>query len=359
MASYYDGGWPRYIPVAERRKKAAREMEKLRKKGYPVAPVTIEGRTIAKTFWGKAWCSNLESYRDYENRLPRGRTYARNGSVVDLQISALEIKAMVSGSSIYNVTITIKALAPTLWQSICDDCAGGIDSLVELLQGRFSKGVMERLCRQDKGLFPKPSEIRFSCSCLDGASMCKHVAAALYGVGARLDGMPELLFRLRAVDENDLVTGLDEALPFSKQPLETGNVLETGDISALFGLDMEGAGGALAVNGVTPDAPKPASRTGRRRPNKKATGSKTAVMNGSTAVDSKEDTGIGQRSAVPNAPPKKQTSKSRGSGKTKRRPPSDNLSRKKTPKKARDAGTRRASKLDIELTPDGFVKWWK
>jgi uncharacterized Zn finger protein len=359
MASYYDGGWPRYVPVAERRKKAAREMEKLRKKGYPVAPVTIEGRTIAKTFWGKAWCDNLESYRDYENRLPRGRTYARNGSVIDLQISALEIKAMVSGSSIYNVTITIKALAPTLWRSICDDCAGGIDSLVELLQGRFSKGVMERLCRQDKGLFPKPSEIRFSCSCLDGASMCKHVAAALYGVGARLDGMPELLFRLRAVDENDLVSELDEALPLSTQPLETGHVLETGDISALFGLDMEVTASAPAVDGAAPDAPKPAPRTGRRRPGKKAMGRKTAVMNGPMAADPKEETGIGQRSVVPKASPKEQISKARGSGKTRRHPPSDTLKPRKTSKKARGVGARKAAKLDMELTPDGFVKWWK
>ena len=369
MASYYDGGWPRYVPVAERRKKAAREMEKLRKKGYPVAPVTIEGRTIAKTFWGKAWCSNLESYRDYENRLPRGRTYARNGSVVDLQISALEIKAMVSGSSIYNVTITIKALAPTLWQSICDDCAGGIDSLVELLQGRFSKGVMERLCRQDRGLFPKPSEIRFSCSCLDGASMCKHVAAALYGVGARFDGMPELLFRLRAVDENDLVTGLDEALPFSKQPLETGNVLETGDMSALFGLDMEGAGGALAVNGVTPDAPKASARTGRKRPSKTVAGRKTTIAPGQAAADPKEDTGIEKLSVTSNAPPAKQGPKPRGAGKTikpansgkstRRRPPAANPKLGTTSKKVRGTGTRKTPKPNIELTPDGFVKWWK
>jgi hypothetical protein len=189
--------------------------------------------------------------------------------------------------------------------------------------------------------------------------MCKHVAASLYGVGARLDRMPELLFRLRAVDENDLVTGFDEALPLSTQPLEAGNVLETDDISALFGLDMEGAADALAVNGVTPDAPKPTSRTERRRPNKKATGRKTAVINGPMAVDPKEDTGIGQRSVVPKAPPKEQTSMSRVSEKTRRRPPSDNLEPRKTSKKARGAGTRKATKLDIELTPDGFVKWWK
>ena len=245
-----------------RRKKAEREVEKLRKNGHPVAPVTIEGRTIAKTFWGKAWCETMESYGDYESRLPRGRSYVRNGSVLDLQISPLEIKAMVSGSSIYKVTVTIKGLAPILWRSICEECAGGIDSLIELLQGRFSKGVMERISRQDKGLFPKPSEIRFSCTCPDGARMCKHVAAVLYGVGARLDERPELLFQLRAVDENDLVAGLDAALPFSNQPPDAGQILETEDLSALFGLDMEEAGGALPAHGAAPEAPEPAKNGG-------------------------------------------------------------------------------------------------
>ncbi|MFL5194317.1 MAG: SWIM zinc finger family protein, partial [Microvirga sp.] len=212
-------------------------MAKLRKKGYPVSPVRIEGRTIAGTFWGKAWCENLESYRDYENRLPRGRTYVRNGSVVDLQITPLEATAMVSGSELYTVKISIKAMPRSQWQCLCRDCAGGIDSLVELLQGRFSKGVMERLCRQDNGLFPKPSEIRFSCSCPDSASMCKHVAAVLYGVGSRLDEQPELLFRLRAVDHSELVADLDTAVPLSKTAPAAGKVLETDDLSALFGLD--------------------------------------------------------------------------------------------------------------------------
>src|SRR5215212_596419 len=270
MAHGFDAGWIPYVPVAERRRKAARELEKLRKKGHPVAPVVVEGRAIAKTFWGKAWCDNLESYRDYDNRLPRGRTYVRNGAVVDLQMSALAIQAMVSGSSLYKVTITIKPLAPPLWRSICEDCAGGIDSLVELLQGRFSKGVMERICRQDRGLFPTPSEIRFSCTCPDGASMCKHVAAALYGVGARLDERPELLFRLRAVDESDLVSGLDTALPLSNRPLDAGKVLETNALSALFGLEMDGDSGARAVNEAGPAAPEPVDRTGRRRSGTKA-----------------------------------------------------------------------------------------
>ena len=203
--SPYEDRWPAYVPVAERRRKAELAMAKLRKKGDTVSPVKIEGRVIASTFWGKAWCDNLESYRDYANRLERGRTYVRNGSVVDLQIAPREVTATVSGSELYKVKVSIGEVPRKQWKSICADCAGGINSLVELLQGRFSKGVMERICRQGAGLFPKPAEIRFSCSCPDYASMCKHVAAVLYGVGARLDAQPELLFRLRAVDENDLL----------------------------------------------------------------------------------------------------------------------------------------------------------
>jgi len=157
----YEDRWPAYVPVAERRRNAELAMEKLRKKGVTVTPVKLEGRLIASTFWGKAWCENLESYRDYANRLERGRTYVRNGSVVDLQIAPREVTATVSGSELYQVKISIGEVAKAHWKSICADCAGGIDSLVELLQGRFSKGVMERICRQGAGLFPKPSEIRF------------------------------------------------------------------------------------------------------------------------------------------------------------------------------------------------------
>jgi uncharacterized Zn finger protein len=237
MSRFY-GGWAPYVPVAERREQALREVARLLKKGQICEPVILTGRHIASTFWGKAWCDNIESYHDAENRLPRGRSYVRNGSVVDLQSSPGRITATVSGSDLYTITITITAMAAAPWRAICTDCAGGIDSLLELLQGRFSKGVMERLCRQQGGLFPRRSEIRFSCSCPDGASMCKHVAAALYGVGARLDDKPELLFRLRAVDEKELITGIDAALPLGKTGPAAGRVLAADDMSALFGLDM-------------------------------------------------------------------------------------------------------------------------
>ncbi|HEX4171382.1 MAG TPA: SWIM zinc finger family protein [Acetobacteraceae bacterium] len=237
MSTYY-GGWAPYVPVAERRRRAERAMKELRRTGDPVAPVTIKGRLIATTFWGRAWCDNIQSYRDYESRLPRGQTYVRNGSVVDLQIARGRITALVCGSELYRITVTVKETARTRWRAICADCTGGIDSLIELLQGRLSKGVMERLCRQESGLFPRPSDIRFSCSCPDHALMCKHVAAVLYGVGARLDHEPELLFRLRAVDETDLVARIDTALPLSKNQAIADKALQTDDISALFGIDM-------------------------------------------------------------------------------------------------------------------------
>jgi uncharacterized Zn finger protein len=231
-------GWKPYVPVAERRHKASREMAKLQKAGHPVSAVVIEGRIIARTFWGKAWCDNLERYSDYANRLPRGRTYVRNGSVVDLQISPGTIHAYVSGSELYKVELKVAPLQPAKWQSICKDCAGSIDSLVELLQGRLSKGVMERICRPEQGLFPSPSEIHLSCTCPDWASMCKHVAAVLYGIGARFDHQPELLFRLRQVDETELLTSAAKATPLDKTAPSTGKLLATDDLATMFGLDM-------------------------------------------------------------------------------------------------------------------------
>src|SRR5688572_22882484 len=175
MYEFY--GWKPHLTVAARRHRATRELAVLRKSGQTVAPVVIDGRTIARTFWGKAWCENLERYSDFSNRLPRGRTYVRNGSVVDLQIAPGNVAAMISGSSLYRVAVKVSAVPKARWNSICSDCSGAIDSLVELLQGQLSRGVMERICQQRTGLFPAPAEIDFSCTCPDWASMCKHVAS--------------------------------------------------------------------------------------------------------------------------------------------------------------------------------------
>lgn len=252
--SWYE--WREYVPVAERRRQAQQKLKKLKKKGQPVAPVTIEGRTIANSFWGKSWCANLERYSDFENRLPRGRTYVRNGSVVDLQIAKGEVSAFVSGSDLYKIKITIAPVAKKHWKSICGDCAGSIDSLVELLQGRLAKGVMDRVCREGDGLFPSPKEIELSCSCPDWADMCKHVAAALYGVGARLDEQPRLLFVLRGVDENELLAGAGQDVSLTKSAPAGAKVLDDGDVAALFGLEM--AETASSGPSVAPRQPRAA-----------------------------------------------------------------------------------------------------
>jgi uncharacterized Zn finger protein len=203
--SWY-GGFRPYVPVGVRRARALKKMEKLRKKGRDIKPVQIQGRKITHTFWGQAWCDHLESFSDYDNRLPRGRTYVRNGSVCHLDIEKGRISAMVSGSEIYTVEIAIKTLAQQKWKEVKNRCAGQIGSLLELLQGRLSKNVMSVVTDRNKGLFPLPGEISLKCSCPDWAVMCKHVAAALYGVGARLDEAPELLFLLRGVDHEELIS---------------------------------------------------------------------------------------------------------------------------------------------------------
>jgi uncharacterized Zn finger protein len=280
--SYF--AWRPYVPVAEKRRRAERKLAKLKKKGQPVAPVTIEGRKIAKSFWGQSWCTNLEHYSDYENRLPRGRTYVRNGSVLDLQIAKGEVAAMVAGSELYRIKIAIAPVPPARWQAICRECAGTVDSLVELLQGRLAKGVMDRVCRKGDGLFPAPQEIKLSCSCPDWAEMCKHVAAALYGVGARLDEQPELLFVLRGVDENELLAAAGQDVALSRAAPAAARVLDDSDVAALFGLEMAEPADSAAAIPAAPKRPKRSKplKASKASPEAKAPLAKTAKSPGAT-----------------------------------------------------------------------------
>jgi uncharacterized Zn finger protein len=233
---FYD--WKPYVSVAERKRKAERELANSQKKGAAMTPVVIAGRAIATTFWGQAWCQNIERYSDYANRLPRGRSYVRNRAVLDLRIADGVVKALVMGSRRYQVEVKITAVPQAHWNAVCKDCSGAIDSLVELLQGRFSKHVMERICRPGAGLFPVPKDINFTCSCPDWASMCKHVAAVLYGIGARLDEQPQLLFTLRKVDEKDLIAKAGKGLPLSSQTPKTGRVLKDTELADVFGIEI-------------------------------------------------------------------------------------------------------------------------
>lgn len=229
--------WSPYIPVAARREKAKKKMLQLQKKGHDVKPVEIEGRKIAKTFWGAGWCNHLESFSDYANRIPRGRSYVRNGSVCHLDIKKGEVDAMVSGSSVYKINIHIKPLVATAWTQVKNKCAGQVGSLLELLQGKLSERVMAVVADKKTGLFPSPQEIDFECNCPDYAVMCKHIAAVLYGVGARLDAQPELLFKLRGVDHQELIS-TDVGLATAGKARGKGRRIANESLADVFGIEL-------------------------------------------------------------------------------------------------------------------------
>ena len=258
----YDSQWAPYVPVGQKLAKAGKKAAQLAKQqGREPSPVKLTGRKIAATFWGKAWCDNLEAYSDYANRLPRGATYVRNGSVVDLVIKPRKVEALVAGSETYTVTIEISPLATTTWKTIKQDCSASIDSLLDLLGGRLSDGVMQRLTRQKDGLFPSPREIKMQCSCPDGSYCCKHLAAVMYGIGARLDNQPELLFLLRNVDHQELASqavaegNLDKELSG-----KSDGSLAGADLGAIFGIDLDSSNRpAATTKKKTKAATKPKS----------------------------------------------------------------------------------------------------
>jgi uncharacterized Zn finger protein len=262
-----------YVSAARKRLRAQMAAKALEKKGQKLNPVEVSGRAIARSFWGKAWCENLESYSDYANRLPRGRTYMRNGSVVDFQIVPGEIRALVSGGDLYRITIKIQPIKKAEWKTLKTDCAGRVGSLIDLLQGKLSAQVMEIMTRHETGLFPKPVEISLSCSCPDWAGMCKHLAATLYAVGVRLDESPELLFVLRGADHLELVTAATESVTMSVSSVNGSATLSGGDLEEVFGIEIEPAALPAASSSLSrsPKAPPPKKVVVRTRPQRAKT----------------------------------------------------------------------------------------
>jgi uncharacterized Zn finger protein len=250
-------------------RRAEKKLSALKKSGRSVSPVVIEGRTIAKTFWGKAWCEHLEGYSDFASRLPRGRTYVRNGSVIDLQLVRGRIDALVSGSEIYTARLEVRPLEPAKWQEVVQRCAGQIESVVELLSGRLSDGVMATVCDRAEGLFPGAKEISLSCSCPDGARLCKHLAAVLYGVGARLDDSPELLFLLRGVDQTELITRAAAGNGLKRPARGAKKQIAEDALAAVFGIDLDEGEPVAAPRRGRPPKKLPKVAT-KKRPVEKA-----------------------------------------------------------------------------------------
>jgi len=256
--------------VLEQRRRAVQESQRLAKRlaktGRKPSGVVIDGRAIARTFWGKAWCDNLESYRDFEYRLPRGRSYVRNGAVLDLDIRAGRITAVVCGTSLYDVEIKIKSVAAPRWVRIKTQCSGEIGSLIELLEGRLSERVLQIITHREQGLFPKPAEIEMACSCPDWATMCKHVAAVMYGVGARFDRQPELLFELRKVDHQELIA---QATNLEVSRRSGRKTLAGEDLGSVFGIELAEAPRAPSARVKKPGG-KGRSPTRRKKRARKA-----------------------------------------------------------------------------------------
>lgn len=280
--SDYDYGYPEYVTAGQRKLQAQKKIKALTAKGEELSPVVIEGRKIAKTFWGKAWCDNIESYHDYENRLPRGRSYVRNGAVIDLKIAKGKITALVMGSELYEIDITIHELPLEKWEKIKRECAGKIASLIDLINGKLSSEIIELLCRKNDGMFPSPKEIKLNCNCPDWADLCKHLAAVLYGIGARLDEKPELFFLLRGVDQNELFSAdIADALVGSAAPA----AISDDDLNGIFGIELDSLDGDIKVPAVPkkrkPGKPKKAAAVktpAKRKPSRpKKTAKKTAV----------------------------------------------------------------------------------
>lgn len=241
--SYYSSGYKKHVTVGELKLKRDKSLLKLtKKKNSPeIQPVIIEGSKIAKSWWGKSWNDNLERYSDYENRIGRGKSYLKNGMVLDLKIKECEVEALVQGTRVkpYEVRVRIEPLKEKIWQSIVKDCQGKIESLEELIEGKFPKELSQLLTAKGTGLFPSPDEIGFTCSCPDWASMCKHVAAVLYGIGARIDNSPELLFILRDAKIDELISEAVEEKSkelLKKSRKKTSRAIADEDISDIFNI---------------------------------------------------------------------------------------------------------------------------
>jgi uncharacterized Zn finger protein len=263
--SYRYGPWKPYVSQAQRRAKAEQKISRMAKSGDGPQPVGIDGSAIARSFWGKGWCRHLETFSDYSNRLPRGRSYVRSGAVCHLEIAPGRVEARVIGTRMYTVHADIAALKPAAWKALKQHCAGGIGSMIELLQGRLSEQVMRTVTDREHGLFPRPGEMKFTCSCPDWAGMCKHVAATLYGVGNRLDLQPELLFRLRGVDPAELIEAGFTTPQTQAAPADGG--LADEQLGAIFGIELDSAPAtANRARKTAPAAPKAGTRKAAPRP---------------------------------------------------------------------------------------------
>ncbi len=237
--SFYDYGY--YETKAEKRRRIGEKLERLRKTDPNIAPLTIEGNTLAKSWWGKAWGKNLESYADYKSRLSRGKNYVKQGAILDLKIEEGKVNSKISGSGskIYDCEIHIERLSDERLKKILEHCQNKISTLDALLTGDFSEELLELFQDKSYGLFPSPDEISFRCDCPDVANICKHVAATLYAIGTKFDDDPMFFFELRQIESENLIQkSVEKKLENMLEHVgkKTSRTMDASKISDVFGL---------------------------------------------------------------------------------------------------------------------------
>ncbi len=309
----YWGGYAPYVSVGEKRAKAQRKLKQLQKKNPDIKPIVIEGSSIAKSWWSKSWNSNLERYADYSNRIGRGRSYVRHGAVLDLKINPGEVNALVQGSSStpYSITVKISKIKKDVWGDIKTACEGKLESLSGLLMGKFSKDLVELFTKEGVGLFPSPKEIKFDCSCPDWASMCKHVAATLYGIGARLDDDPNMFFELRKADVKALIS--ETVKGKSKKLIEKANkksspVIADADLSSVFGIEFDDEPAEKKKGATKAKSSKKIAKPTTKNTTKK----KTATKKAAALKKSAKETPPAKKAAKKSSPKKLKTVPKKG-----------------------------------------------
>jgi len=230
----------RYWYKPREQKDPSAQLGRLRRKNPDVRPVVIGGK-LAVSWWAQSWNKNLESYADYSNRIGRGRSYVKKGAVLDLSIAPGKAMALVQGSRArpYEISVRIDPLPKKKWDAITERCSYKIASLEDLVSGKFPEEFAELFTNRGDGLFPSPKEIHFECTCPDWAEMCKHVAATLYGIGARFDEDPTLFFLLRDIDFTELLKkSVNEKMEnmLKNAGKATPRVIKDADTFELFGV---------------------------------------------------------------------------------------------------------------------------
>src|SRR6266446_4606191 len=225
-----------------------------------------ESGQIGETWWSKRWIAVLESF-NMGTRLTRGRSYARQGQVISIDVEPGMVKAKVQGSQPkpYKVEIRLKTLSDQDWENVTEAMASQAIFAAKLLAGEMPKNIEEAFGAVKLSLFPTAlKELETSCSCPDWANPCKHIAAVYYLLAERFDEDPFLIFKLRGRTKEQIIETLRqkrvETLPAEST---APSVDEDESTAAENSLSLEEhldtfwqAGEALATFTVNPTAPK-------------------------------------------------------------------------------------------------------